>query len=53
MLIEDIYQKQLKSNFADISNMEDLSTENIIAVYFLENFTKKYIWAHLDTTGVV
>ncbi|AGS07026.1 leucyl aminopeptidase [Candidatus Profftella armatura] len=52
MPIEDRYQKQLKSNFADISNIGNSSADSITAACFLENFTKKYVWAHLDIAGV-
>ncbi|HEX2531989.1 MAG TPA: leucyl aminopeptidase [Burkholderiaceae bacterium] len=51
MPIEDAYQEQLKSNFADIANIGGPAGGSITAACFLERFTKKYIWAHLDIAG--
>ena len=49
--IEDSYQEQLKSNFADIANIGGPPAGSITAACFLERFTKKYTWAHLDIAG--
>ncbi len=51
MPIEDSYQEQLKSNFADIANIGGPAAGSITAACFLERFTKKYTWAHLDIAG--
>jgi leucyl aminopeptidase len=47
----DAYQEQLKSNFADIANIGGPAAGSITAACFLERFTKKYTWAHLDIAG--
>ncbi|MDX1902041.1 MAG: leucyl aminopeptidase [Gammaproteobacteria bacterium] len=45
------YQDQLKSPFADMSNVGGRSAGTITAACFLSRFTKKYHWAHLDVAG--
>jgi leucyl aminopeptidase len=52
MPIEDAYQEQLKSNFADVANIGGMPGGSVTAACFLERFTKKYTWAHLDIAGV-
>ncbi|MDB5988832.1 MAG: leucyl aminopeptidase [Herbaspirillum sp.] len=52
MPIEDAYQEQLKSNFADFANIGGMPGGSVTAACFLERFTKKYTWAHLDIAGV-
>lgn len=47
----DEYQKQLDSNFADMSNLGGKGAGTITAACFLSRFTKKYNWAHLDIAG--
>jgi len=49
--IEDSYQEQLKSNFADMANIGGAPAGSITAACFLERYTKKYTWAHLDIAG--
>ncbi|TCS33978.1 leucyl aminopeptidase [Paucimonas lemoignei] len=49
--IEDSYQEQLKSNFADIANIGGPPAGSITAACFLERFTRNYTWAHLDIAG--
>lgn len=49
--IEEAYNEQLKSNFADIANIGGPAGGSITAACFLERFTKKYTWAHLDIAG--
>ena len=49
--IEDAYQEQLKSNFADMANIGGKPAGSITAACFLERFTRKYTWAHLDIAG--
>ncbi|MDB5767529.1 MAG: pepA [Collimonas fungivorans] len=51
MPIEDSYQEQLKSNFADMANIGGPAGGSITAACFLERYTKKYTWAHLDIAG--
>ncbi|WP_075257937.1 leucyl aminopeptidase [Herbaspirillum camelliae] len=51
MPIQDIYQEQLKSNFADIANIGGQPAGSVTAACFLERFTRKYTWAHLDIAG--
>ena len=51
MPIEDAYQEQLRSNFADMANIGGPAGGSITAACFLERFTKKYTWAHLDIAG--
>lgn len=45
------YYEKLKSNCADISNCGDSYGGAITAACFLEYFSKKYNWAHLDIAG--
>lgn len=51
MPIEDSYQEQLKSNFADMANIGGPPAGAVTAACFLERYTKKYTWAHLDIAG--
>ncbi len=45
------YQKQLKTNFADMANIGSPGAGSVTAACFLARFTKKYRWAHLDIAG--
>ena len=49
--IEEAYNEQLKSNFADLANIGTPGGASVTAACFLENFTRKYNWAHLDIAG--
>ena len=51
MPVEDAYQEQLKSNFADIANIGGPKAGAVTAACFLARFTKAYKWAHLDIAG--
>ncbi len=52
MPVEDEYQDQLKSNFADMANIGAPGKAGaVLAACFLARFTKKYKWAHLDIAG--
>ncbi|MYZ43169.1 leucyl aminopeptidase [Schauerella aestuarii] len=51
MPLEDAYQEQLKSNFADIANIGGPPGGSVTAACFLSRFTKAYRWAHLDIAG--
>lgn len=45
------YDKQLKSNFADIANIGGREAGSVTAACFLARFTKDQRWAHLDIAG--
>ncbi|MEH6567662.1 MAG: leucyl aminopeptidase [Halioglobus sp.] len=45
------YQKQLNTNFADVSNLGGPGGGSITAACFLSRFAEKYHWAHLDIAG--
>lgn len=45
------YHEQLKSPFADFSNLGGRPGGAITAACFLSKFTEKYKWAHLDIAG--
>ncbi|WP_426174084.1 leucyl aminopeptidase [Massilia sp. TWR1-2-2] len=49
--IEEAYNEQLKSNFADLGNIGSPGGASVTAACFLENFTRSYTWAHLDIAG--
>ncbi len=51
MPLDDEYQDQLKSNFADIANIGGRMAGSITAACFLARFTTNYRWAHLDIAG--
>lgn len=45
------YQDQLKSNFADMANIGGPPAGTITAACFLARFTESYPWVHLDIAG--
>src|SRR5690606_21061042 len=49
--LEDAYQEQLRSNFADMANVGGRDGGAITAACFLARFTENYPWAHLDIAG--
>ena len=51
MPLWDDYQKQLKSNFADLANIGGPGGGSITAACFLSEFAQNYHWAHLDIAG--
>jgi leucyl aminopeptidase len=51
MPVEDDYQENLKSNFADMANIGGRPGGSITAACFLWRYTKAYRWAHLDIAG--
>ena len=52
MPVEDEYQEQLKSNFADVANIGPPGKGGaVLAACFLARFTRGYRWAHLDIAG--
>ena len=51
MPLDDDYQEQLKSNFADMANIGGRPGGSVTAACFLSRYTKNYHWAHLDIAG--
>ncbi len=52
MPVDEDYQDQIKSNFADMANIGAPGKAGaVIAACFLARFTKAYKWAHLDIAG--
>lgn len=51
MPLDTVYHESLKSNFADLQNIGGRAGGSITAACFLENFTRRYSWAHLDIAG--
>ncbi|WJF89557.1 leucyl aminopeptidase [Paraburkholderia bonniea] len=49
--LDDEYQEQLKSNFADLANIGGRPAGSVTAACFLSRFTEAYPWAHLDIAG--
>ncbi len=49
--LDEQYQEQLKSNFADMANVGGREAGTITAACFLSRFADKYPWAHLDIAG--
>jgi leucyl aminopeptidase len=49
--LDDEYQEQLKSNFADLANIGGRPAGSVTAACFLSRFTDAYPWAHLDIAG--
>jgi leucyl aminopeptidase len=51
MPLDDEYQEQLKSPFADMANIGGRPGGSITAACFLARFAQGYTWAHLDIAG--
>jgi leucyl aminopeptidase len=52
MPLDEDYQEQLKSNFADMANIGAPGNGGaVVAACFLARFTKKLAWAHVDIAG--
>ena len=51
MPLDEEYQEQLKSPFADMANIGGRMAGSVTAACFLARFTKAYEWAHLDIAG--
>ena len=51
MPLDEEYQEQLKSPFADMANIGGRMAGSVTAACFLSRFTKAYDWAHLDIAG--
>ncbi|MEH3088016.1 MAG: leucyl aminopeptidase [Xylophilus ampelinus] len=52
MPLDDEYAEGLKTNFADVANIGGRMGGAITAAKFLQRFTEKFPWAHLDIAGV-
>lgn len=51
MPLDEEYAEGLKSNFADVPNIAGRAGGSITAAKFLQRFTSKYRWGHLDVAG--
>lgn len=51
MPLDDAYQEQLRSNFADMANIGGMPAGSVTAACFLSRYTGAYRWAHLDIAG--
>lgn len=49
--LDEAFQKDLDSPFADMANVGSRNGGTITAACFLARFTKDYSWAHLDIAG--
>jgi leucyl aminopeptidase len=49
--LDEEFDEQLHSNFADMANIGGREAGSITAGCFLARFTKDYQWAHLDIAG--
>lgn len=49
--LDEEYQDQLKSNFADVANIGGRPAGSVTAACFLSRFAQNYPWAHLDIAG--
>ncbi len=51
MPLDDDYADGLKTNFADVANVAGRAGGAVTAAKFLQRFTAKFAWAHLDIAG--
>jgi leucyl aminopeptidase len=51
MPLDDDYAEGLKTGFADVANVAGRAAGAITAAKFLQRFSTKYAWAHLDIAG--
>ncbi|WP_296448838.1 leucyl aminopeptidase [Rhodoferax sp. UBA5149] len=51
MPLDDDYAEGLKTSFADVANVAGRAGGAITAAKFLQRFTAKFPWAHLDIAG--
>ena len=49
--LDDDYAEGLKTNFADVANIAGRAGGAVTAAKFLQRFTSKFAWAHLDIAG--
>ena len=52
MPLDEEYDEGLKSHYADMANVGSRAGGSITAAKFLQRFTGKFPWAHLDVAGV-
>jgi leucyl aminopeptidase len=51
MPLDEDYAEGLKTNFADVANIAGRAAGAVTAAKFLQRFTEKFPWAHLDIAG--
>jgi len=51
MPLDDDYAEGLKTSFADVANVAGRAGGAVTAAKFLQRFTAKFPWAHLDIAG--
>ena len=51
MPLDEDYADALKSRFADVANVGGRAAGAVTAAKFLQRFTKRFAWAHLDIAG--
>ena len=51
MPLDEEYAEGLKTNFADVANIAGRAGGAVTAAKFLQRFTTKFAWAHLDIAG--
>jgi leucyl aminopeptidase len=51
MPLDDEYAEGLKTNFADVANVAGRAGGAITAAKFLQRFSGRFAWAHLDIAG--
>jgi leucyl aminopeptidase len=51
MPLDDDYAEGLKTHFADVANVAGRAGGAVTAAKFLQRFTSKFAWAHLDIAG--
>lgn len=51
MPLDEEYADGLKSSFADVANVSGREGGAITAAKFLQRFTEKFVWGHLDIAG--
>ena len=51
MPLDDAYAEGLKSRFADVANVAGRQAGAVTAAKFLQRFSSRYPWAHLDIAG--
>lgn len=49
--LDDDYAEGLKTNFADVANVAGRAGGAVTAAKFLQRFSSKFPWAHLDIAG--
>jgi leucyl aminopeptidase len=51
MPLDDEYEEGLKTHYADVANVGGRAGGSVTAAKFLQRFTAKYRWGHLDVAG--